>query len=82
MRGRAARRNPVSYTHLDVYKRQVMEYSAAFLQIYREEGYYLERTCHYIARVGLDHVKAAVAVSYTHLDVYKRQPLDSGSKPE
>jgi len=39
---------------------EVMEYSAAFLQIYREEGYYLERTCHYIARVGLDHVKAAV----------------------
>ncbi len=37
-----------------------MEYSAAFLQLYREEGYYLERTCHYVARVGLDHVKAAV----------------------
>jgi nitrite reductase (NADH) large subunit len=39
---------------------EVMEYSCAFLQIYREEGYYLERTCHYVARVGLDHVKAAV----------------------
>lgn len=39
---------------------EVLEYSAAFLQLYREEGYYLERTCHYIARVGLDHVKAAV----------------------
>jgi nitrite reductase (NADH) large subunit len=37
-----------------------MEYSGAFLQLYREEGYYLERTCHYVARVGLDHVKAAV----------------------
>ncbi len=39
---------------------EVMETSAAFLQLYREEGWYLERTCHYVARVGLDHVKAAV----------------------
>ena len=39
---------------------EVMEYSGAFLQLYREEGFYLERTCHYVARVGLDHVKAAV----------------------
>jgi len=39
---------------------EVMEYSAAFLQLYREEGYYLERTCHYLARVGLDHVKKIV----------------------
>ena len=38
----------------------VMEYSGAFLQLYREEGYYLERTCHYVARVGLDHVKGIV----------------------
>ncbi|HEY6898130.1 MAG TPA: nitrite reductase large subunit NirB [Rhodocyclaceae bacterium] len=39
---------------------EVKEYSAAFLQLYREEGYYLERTCHYLARVGLDHVKKLV----------------------
>jgi nitrite reductase (NADH) large subunit len=39
---------------------EVMEYSGAFLQLYREEGFYLERTCHYVARVGLDHVKAAM----------------------
>jgi nitrite reductase (NADH) large subunit len=36
---------------------EVLEYSGAFLQLYREEGWYLERTVHYIARVGLDHVK-------------------------
>jgi nitrite reductase (NADH) large subunit len=35
----------------------VLEYSGAFLQLYREEGWYLERTVHYISRVGLDHVK-------------------------
>ena len=39
---------------------EVQEYAAAFLQLYREEGYYLERTCHYVARVGLDTVKKAV----------------------
>ena len=39
---------------------EVMEYCGAFLQLYRTEGWYLERTVHYISRVGLDHVKEAV----------------------
>ena len=39
---------------------EVLEYSGAFLQLYREEGWYLERTVHYVARVGLDHVKKMV----------------------
>jgi len=38
----------------------VLEYSGAFLQLYREEGWYLERTVHYIARVGLDRVKKRI----------------------
>jgi nitrite reductase (NADH) large subunit len=38
----------------------VLEYSGAFLQLYREEGWYLERTVHYISRVGLDHVKKKI----------------------
>jgi nitrite reductase (NADH) large subunit len=36
---------------------EVMEYSGAFLQLYREEGWYLERTVNYLHRVGMDHVK-------------------------
>ncbi len=36
---------------------EVLEYSGAFLQLYREEGWYLERTVHYVGRVGLDYVK-------------------------
>jgi nitrite reductase (NADH) large subunit len=28
--------------------------------LYREEGWYLERTVHYLARVGLDHAKQKV----------------------
>ena len=39
---------------------EVIEYVGAFLQLYREEGFYLERTCHYLARVGLDYVKAQI----------------------
>jgi nitrite reductase (NADH) large subunit len=39
---------------------EVLEYSGAFLQLYREEGWYLERTVHYVSRVGLDHVKKRV----------------------
>jgi nitrite reductase (NADH) large subunit len=34
-----------------------MEYSGAFLQLYREEGWYLERTVNYLHRVGMAHVK-------------------------
>ena len=39
---------------------EVMEHAGAFLQLYREEGWYLERTVHYIHRVGLEHVKKHV----------------------
>jgi nitrite reductase (NADH) large subunit len=38
----------------------VLEYSGAFLQLYREEGFYLERTLHYVNRVGLDYVKKKI----------------------
>jgi nitrite reductase (NADH) large subunit len=39
---------------------EVLEYSGAFLQLYREEGWYLERTVHYVNRVGLDTVKKKI----------------------
>ena len=39
---------------------EVLEMAGAFLQLYREEGWYLERTVHYVSRVGLDHVKKRV----------------------
>ncbi len=38
----------------------VLEYAGAFLQLYREEAFYLERTVHYLARVGLEHAKSKV----------------------
>jgi nitrite reductase (NADH) large subunit len=39
---------------------EVMEYTGAFMQLYRLEGWYLERTVHYINRVGLDYVKKRI----------------------
>ena len=35
----------------------VLEYAGAFMQLYREEAHYLERTAPWIARVGIDYVK-------------------------
>ncbi len=39
---------------------EVLEYSGAFLQLYREEARYLDRTVHWVQRVGLDYVKSRV----------------------
>ena len=39
---------------------EVLEYAGAFLQLYRLEGWYLERTVHYLHRVGMDHVKRRI----------------------
>ena len=54
---------PVSYTHLDVYKRQVVGDAVPVVVV-------LYRGLH-----GFLRQHGAVPVSYTHLDVYKRQPL-------
>ena len=39
---------------------QVMQVCAAFIQLYREQAHYLERTAPWIERVGLDAVKAGL----------------------
>ena len=39
---------------------EVLEYTGAFMQLYRKEGWYLERTVHYVNRVGMDHVKKRI----------------------
>jgi nitrite reductase [NAD(P)H] large subunit len=40
---------------------EVIEYCCAYLQLYREEARYLERTAPWIERVGLTHVRERVA---------------------
>ena len=39
---------------------EVMEYSGAFIQLYREEAHYLNRTVHFVQRVGLDYIKRRI----------------------
>ncbi len=39
---------------------EVLEYCAAFTQLYREEAHYLERTAPWVERVGLNHIKQQV----------------------
>jgi len=39
---------------------EVLEYTGAFMQLYRQEGWYLERTVHYVNRVGLEYVKKRI----------------------
>ena len=71
----------VSYTHLDVYKRQIVTCDngiAALDQIAlaKELGLTVVVTDHHevVRRAdGSEQLPCADAVSYTHLDVYKRQ---------
>jgi nitrite reductase (NADH) large subunit len=39
---------------------EALEYCAAFIQLYREEARYLDRTAPWIERVGLDYVKQRI----------------------
>jgi len=39
---------------------EVLEYSGAFMQFYREDAWYLERTAPWIERVGIDTVRAVI----------------------
>ncbi len=39
----------------------VLEYAAAFMQVYREEAWYLERTAPWVERVGIDYVRTRLS---------------------
>ncbi|MBI5660029.1 MAG: NAD(P)/FAD-dependent oxidoreductase [Nitrosomonadales bacterium] len=39
---------------------EVMEHVGAFIQLYREEARYLDRTAHYVGRAGMDTIKQRV----------------------
>ena len=62
---------------------EVLEYSGAFLQLYRLEGWYLERTCHYVARVGMDHVKEKIlAQADTRLALWEQLKFSLDGEPD
>ena len=80
----------VSYTHLDVYKRQAEEIQAAASEIRRDVGRGDPKTRHQFQIEVPNHMLTAYLyqsmgiepVSYTHLDVYKRQVLLRGGRLE
>ncbi len=51
---------------------EVLEHVGAFLQLYREEARYLERTAPWVARVGIDYVRRRVVA-----DAAERQALNA-----
>lgn len=52
---------------------EVLEYCGAFLQLYREEARYLDRTAPWIERVGLDYVKTRIVEDNTgRKELYER----------
>ena len=54
-------------------REEVLEYAAAFMQIYREEARYLERTAPWVERVGLAYIKGRVVDDAEgRADAYKR----------
>jgi nitrite reductase (NADH) large subunit len=44
---------------------EVIEYCAAFMQLYREEAHYLERTAHWVERVGIEHVRTSIVADFS-----------------
>lgn len=44
---------------------EVLEYTGAYLQLYREQARYLERTAHWIERVGLGYIQQRIAEDAT-----------------
>ncbi|CAH1904989.1 Nitrite reductase (NAD(P)H) [Candidatus Nitrotoga sp. HW29] len=56
---------------------EVMEYTGAFAQLYREEAHYLDRTVHYVERVGLDHVKKHVVENAANRKALYARLLDA-----
>ncbi len=56
---------------------EVMEHCGAFLQLYREEAHYLERTAPWIERVGLNYVKERVVENAAQREALHRRFLHS-----
>ena len=65
----------VSYTHLDVYKRQILQRVQAmpFESLEKMELYITEKLSGAFPKISFQEKEGQEAVSYTHLDVYKRQ---------
>jgi len=62
---------------------EVREYSGAFLQLYREEAWYLDRTVHYLARVGMEYIKQKIVNdAESRKALYERLLFDLKDAPD
>ncbi|MBB5685378.1 nitrite reductase large subunit NirB [Sphingobium boeckii] len=60
-------------------EQEALDYCAAFIQLYREEARYLDRTAPWIERVGLDYVKARIVDDATGREALRQRFLFSQS---
>lgn len=60
-------------------EQEALDYCAAFIQLYREEARYLERTAPWIERVGVDHIKARIVDDETGREALRARFLFSQS---
>jgi len=58
-------------------EQEVLEYSAAFMQIYRQEAHYLERTAPWVERVGLTYIKEQIVENEENRKVLAGRFLES-----
>ena len=56
---------------------EVLEHSAAFIQLYREEARYLERTAPWVERIGLSYIKKRIVEDVSGRKVLQRRFIDS-----
>lgn len=56
---------------------EVLEYTAAYMQLYREEAHYLERTAPWIERVGLTYVKDMIVENEQNRKILATRFLES-----
>ncbi|MDX3900368.1 MAG: nitrite reductase large subunit NirB [Sphingobium sp.] len=60
-------------------EQEALDYCAAFIQLYREEARYLERTAPWIERVGIDYVRARIVEDETGREALRARFLYSQS---
>ncbi len=60
-------------------EQEALDYIAAFIQLYREEARYLDRTAPWVERVGMDYIKARIVEDAEGRDALRQRFLYSQS---
>ncbi|WP_423604444.1 nitrite reductase large subunit NirB [Sphingomonas sp. MS122] len=58
-------------------EQEALDYCAAFIQLYREEARYLDRTAPWVERVGLDYIKSRIVEDEEGREALKERFLES-----